>query len=185
MGVLGIHAVLLVAVLSFRGRLAVQTVVFFVAGASWCWSGWGVVASVARQMAFWVCGGVDDLPATAVMDVGTSDGEPSLPRTARLQFLPRVHPPLAATIVYFAERLNSAAHAHWRLFASQDYFDRNGIFFSALVSAPLLMIMFIILVRGGWWWAGGEVETGRGWQGGRGVSGAGGASPAGIVADVG
>jgi hypothetical protein len=35
---------------------------------------------------------------------------------------------------------------HWRSFAKQPYFDQNGIFFGAVVAAPLLLLMFCILV---------------------------------------
>lgn len=54
---------------------------------------------------------------------------------------------LAAGIVYFAERINDLAARHWQSFATQDYFDAHGIFYSAVVSAPLLATMFVILVR--------------------------------------
>ena len=56
---------------------------------------------------------------------------------------------LAAGIVYFAERINDLAARHWQSFATQDYFDAHGIFYSAVVSAPLLATMFVILVRVG------------------------------------
>ena len=56
---------------------------------------------------------------------------------------------LAAGIVYFAERINDLAARHWQSFATQDYFDAHGIFYSAVVSAPLLATMFVILVRQG------------------------------------
>lgn len=48
-------------------------------------------------------------------------------------------------IVYFSERLNKMAAQHWQLFAGQNYFDPQGIFTSALLSAPLLLIMLLIL----------------------------------------
>lgn len=46
-----------------------------------------------------------------------------------------------------AEHLNAALAAHWQSFATQPYFDKQGIFISAVYSAPLLLIMFVILVR--------------------------------------
>jgi len=52
----------------------------------------------------------------------------------------------AAATVSFAERLNGILNANWRQFAKQPYFDRQGIFFSVLVSAPLLITMFFLLV---------------------------------------
>lgn len=53
----------------------------------------------------------------------------------------------SATVVYFAERINSIAAQHWERFATQAYFDSHGIFCSAVLSAPLLLSMFVILVR--------------------------------------
>jgi hypothetical protein len=37
--------------------------------------------------------------------------------------------------------------AHWKAFARQPYFDDQGVFISALVSAPLMLIMLVQLVR--------------------------------------
>ena len=45
-----------------------------------------------------------------------------------------------------AERLNSLAARHWRQFSGQNYFDPNGVFLSAVLSAPLVFTMFVILV---------------------------------------
>ena len=53
----------------------------------------------------------------------------------------------AAAIVFNAERLNALARRRWRSFSGQNYFDPNGVFWSALVSGPLLLVMFIILVN--------------------------------------
>jgi len=53
----------------------------------------------------------------------------------------------AAGLVYNAERVNGVLGRHWRRFAGQNYFDKHGVFFCALVSAPLLLDMFVILVR--------------------------------------
>lgn len=52
----------------------------------------------------------------------------------------------AAGVVSSAERLNGALAGRWQQFAKQPYFDRQGIFFSALVSAPLLITMAFLLV---------------------------------------
>ena len=73
---------------------------------------------------------------------------------------PPSYPPLpplppSVALIYGAERLNALAHAHWRVFSGQDYFDDRGVFASALLSAPLLLIMFVVLVRGYWGWGGG------------------------------
>ncbi|KAL4447541.1 hypothetical protein ABPG75_004760 [Micractinium tetrahymenae] len=62
--------------------------------------------------------------------------------------LPYVHATVffgCMPLVYFAERLNRLAGQHWRSFARQNYFDPQGIFASALLSAPLLLIMLVIL----------------------------------------
>jgi len=48
--------------------------------------------------------------------------------------------------VYNAQRINSYLQEHWKAFARQPYFDDQGIFISAMVSAPLLLIMLVQLV---------------------------------------
>ncbi|EIE24446.1 hypothetical protein COCSUDRAFT_61871 [Coccomyxa subellipsoidea C-169] len=53
---------------------------------------------------------------------------------------------LAAGTVYNAQRLNRLLGDHWRSFAGQPYFDEQGVFISAVVSAPLLLTMFVQLV---------------------------------------
>lgn len=53
----------------------------------------------------------------------------------------------AAGMVYNAQRLNKLLGEHWRSFAGQPYFDDQGVFISAVVSAPLLFTMFVQLVR--------------------------------------
>ncbi|EXB57390.1 hypothetical protein L484_016443 [Morus notabilis] len=49
--------------------------------------------------------------------------------------------------VYLAERLNSLLGKNWKSFASQNYFDPNGLFLSVLWSGPLLFIAIIILIN--------------------------------------
>ena len=49
-------------------------------------------------------------------------------------------------VIFFAENLNSLAAENWQSFSEQQYFDDRGVFFSTLVSAPLLLVMFVILV---------------------------------------
>lgn len=45
-----------------------------------------------------------------------------------------------------AESLNSYAGEHWQSFASQNYFDKRGVFISIMFSAPLLCVaMFVLL----------------------------------------
>lgn len=53
----------------------------------------------------------------------------------------------SAGTVYNAQRLNKLLGEHWRSFAGQPYFDDQGVFISAVVSAPLLFTMFVQLVR--------------------------------------
>ncbi|KAG9147498.1 hypothetical protein Leryth_007298 [Lithospermum erythrorhizon] len=53
----------------------------------------------------------------------------------------------AVTGVYLAEKLNSILSTNWKSFATQNYFDRSGLFFSVVWSGPLLVIAMIILVN--------------------------------------
>jgi hypothetical protein len=48
--------------------------------------------------------------------------------------------------VYSASYLNTYGHEHWQDFASQNYFDKNGAFISAVYSAPLLLMALGMLV---------------------------------------
>lgn len=52
----------------------------------------------------------------------------------------------AAAVVFLAERLNGLGAKHWQRFSGQDYFDPRGVFFTTLVSGPLVLIMLIVLV---------------------------------------
>lgn len=49
--------------------------------------------------------------------------------------------------VYLAERLNKFLGDNWKSFATQNYFDPQGIFLSTLWSGPLLVIAIVILVN--------------------------------------
>jgi len=53
---------------------------------------------------------------------------------------------LAVAAVYASERLNAAAHARWRSFATQDYFDARGVFVGLLWAGPLLLTLCAMLV---------------------------------------
>ncbi len=53
------------------------------------------------------------------------------------------------TLVYMGERINKLGAQHWQRFSRQDYFDKRGTFYSAVVSGPLLLIMLAVLVRPG------------------------------------
>ena len=46
-----------------------------------------------------------------------------------------------------AERANAVLGRHWKAFARQNYFDSKGLFFSALISGPLLLVLLVVLVR--------------------------------------
>ncbi|KAG2423228.1 hypothetical protein HXX76_015485 [Chlamydomonas incerta] len=54
---------------------------------------------------------------------------------------------IAAATVWGSERLNALGAEHWESFAGQNYFDRTGVFMSAVVSGPLLLVMFIVLIN--------------------------------------
>jgi hypothetical protein len=49
--------------------------------------------------------------------------------------------------MWMGEHINRLANKHWQSFSRQNYFDRRGVFFGAVVGLPLLVTMFIILVR--------------------------------------
>jgi hypothetical protein len=48
--------------------------------------------------------------------------------------------------VYASERLNAAAGARWRDFATQNYFDERGVFAAVLWCAPLLLLLAAMLI---------------------------------------
>lgn len=54
---------------------------------------------------------------------------------------------LALSGVYLAERLNRFLGAHWKSFATQNYFDPYGLFLSVLWSGPLLIVAMLILIN--------------------------------------
>ncbi|KAK3284191.1 hypothetical protein CYMTET_8148 [Cymbomonas tetramitiformis] len=54
---------------------------------------------------------------------------------------------LLLSLIYLSEPLNSFLSTHWQYFSSQAYFDRNGLFISAVFSGPLIIQLFIILVN--------------------------------------
>ena len=49
-------------------------------------------------------------------------------------------------LVAFSERINTFCAEHWRLFATQNYFDAHGTFAVTLFSGPLLIVGFIQVV---------------------------------------
>lgn len=52
---------------------------------------------------------------------------------------------IIAVLVKSAEFLNQLGAEHWRSFATQNYFDRRGIFVSVMLCGPLLLYSFIML----------------------------------------
>ena len=63
--------------------------------------------------------------------------------------LPPWPPPCStqAAIVWGGERINALLALHWERFSTQNYFDPKGLFFSAVVSGPLIGLLVVILVR--------------------------------------
>ena len=48
-------------------------------------------------------------------------------------------------IVRLAEKLNMMGNSRWKDFATQNYFDRGGIFIGLMLCVPLLVICFAML----------------------------------------
>jgi hypothetical protein len=51
-----------------------------------------------------------------------------------------------AGIVRSAEYLNKYGANNWEQFATQNYFDENGVFISIMLCAPLLLTALIMLI---------------------------------------
>lgn len=51
-----------------------------------------------------------------------------------------------AGVVRSAERLNDYGRENWEQFATQDYFDKNGLFVTIMLSVPLLTTCFIMMI---------------------------------------
>uniref|UniRef100_A0A7S0VAA5 Transmembrane protein 18 n=1 Tax=Polytomella parva TaxID=51329 RepID=A0A7S0VAA5_9CHLO len=54
---------------------------------------------------------------------------------------------ICMAIVFMGERLNALGHRHWEKFSTQDYFDPRGVFFSAVLAGPLLLVLLILLIN--------------------------------------
>ena len=54
---------------------------------------------------------------------------------------------VALGIVGCAQPLNGIGAEYWEEFATQPYFDKNGAFFSAVVSCPLVFVMLVAIVN--------------------------------------
>ncbi|XP_047045700.1 transmembrane protein 18-like isoform X1 [Lolium rigidum] len=66
-----------------------------------------------------------------------------LRRHANLQFFLLF---LAYSGVYLAQKINIYLAEHWKSFASQNYFDRAGVFISVVWSGPLIFISIVSVV---------------------------------------
>lgn len=53
---------------------------------------------------------------------------------------------LISALVYFSENVNRWGSAHWRDFATQNYFDKSGVFMGIFYAAPMLLIATAQLV---------------------------------------
>lgn len=51
-----------------------------------------------------------------------------------------------ACIVYFAENINDYGRENWEKFATQDYFDKGGIFIGLMVCTPLLLLCLVLML---------------------------------------
>lgn len=49
-------------------------------------------------------------------------------------------------VVRSAEWLNARGEEHWESFATQDYFDKRGIFVGIMLSGPLLLDVLMMLI---------------------------------------
>lgn len=51
-----------------------------------------------------------------------------------------------AILVRSAEWLNTKGEEHWESFATQDYFDKRGIFVGIMLCGPLLLDLIVMLL---------------------------------------
>lgn len=54
---------------------------------------------------------------------------------------------LISGLVYFSENVNKWGSTNWRDFASQNYFDKSGVFMGIFYAGPMLLIATAQLVR--------------------------------------
>ena len=66
--------------------------------------------------------------------------------TRKTGILQAVYFGILMLFVLCAEQINTWAAANWQLFASQQYFDSNGLFISMVFSVPLLINCLVIVV---------------------------------------
>mmetsp|Transcript_85 Transcript_85/g.244 ORF Transcript_85/g.244 Transcript_85/m.244 type:complete len:239 (-) Transcript_85:13-729(-) len=53
---------------------------------------------------------------------------------------------IIAGLVYFSEKLNTYGQHHWKEFATQNYFDDQGIFAGTMFAGPLLTICLCMVI---------------------------------------
>jgi hypothetical protein len=70
--------------------------------------------------------------------VSRKDG-PLTPRVGILLFI--------GIVVRCAEQFNALGAQHWKMFATQDYFDSRGIFVGIMLCGPLLLDCLLMLFR--------------------------------------
>lgn len=49
--------------------------------------------------------------------------------------------------VYIAESVNSVLAQNWKIFSRQNYFDKRGVFISAMWSTPLILVAIVMLAQ--------------------------------------
>jgi len=50
------------------------------------------------------------------------------------------------SVIYMGERINEKAALNWKLFATQQYFDSNGLFISVILLGPLLFNCVLMVI---------------------------------------
>ena len=55
---------------------------------------------------------------------------------------------ILALLLVLSRRLNEFGKQNWRLFASRDYFDKGGLFLTAVWAVPLLLVMLVQVACG-------------------------------------
>ena len=126
--------VLFLVAIFLRKNTYVQTVLFFFCG-EFCWH--GSTLALIRNCRFHRATTIPCRWHAAVRSERLTP--PPIPCNL-------ICPPAAGT-VRCAEMINSYLATRWTDFATQPYFDTRGVFVSAVMSAPLMLIMFVVLVR--------------------------------------
>lgn len=56
----------------------------------------------------------------------------------------------SVAVVFFAEKLNALGSLHWRLFATQDYFDPSGLFLTVMLCVPFMLCAVAMVCHALW-----------------------------------